>query len=72
MVGEDWTPNVRTIRTIPQKLRGERIPEKVEVRGEIYMSTRNFEKLNEEMQDDRLFANPRNAAAGSLRQIDLV
>jgi DNA ligase (NAD+) len=70
MIGEDWTPNIRTIRTIPQKLRGERIPEKVEGRGEIYMSTRNFEKLNEEMQDDRLFANPRNAAAGSLRQKD--
>src|SRR3989442_1425839 len=70
MVGEDWTPNVRTVRTIPQKLRGEQIPDKVEVRGEIYMSTRNFEKLNEEMTDNRLFANPRNAAAGSLRQKD--
>lgn len=70
LVGEDWTPNVRTIRTIPQKLRGERIPDKVEVRGEIYMSTKSFEKLNEEMSDDRLFANPRNAAAGSLRQKD--
>src|SRR6059058_2107583 len=50
MVGEDWTPNVRTIRTIPKKLRGERIPDKVEVRGEIYMSTRSFEKLNEQMK----------------------
>ncbi len=70
MVGEDWTPNVRTVRTIPQKLRGEQIPDKVEVRGEIYMSTRNFEKLNEELTDNRLFANPRNAAAGSLRQKD--
>ncbi len=70
LVGEDWTPNVRTIRTIPQHLRGEHIPERVEVRGEIYMSTRSFEKLNEEMQDNRLFANPRNAAAGSLRQKD--
>lgn len=48
-VGEDWTPNVRTIRTIPQKLRGEQIPEKLEVRGEIYMSTKSFEKLNEQM-----------------------
>src|SRR5436309_172663 len=47
MVGEDWTPNVRTLRSIPQKLRGERIPDKVEVRGEIYMSTKSFEKLNE-------------------------
>jgi DNA ligase (NAD+) len=70
MVGEDWTPNVRTVRTIPQKLRGGKIPGRVEVRGEIYMSTKSFEKLNEEMKDDRLFANPRNAAAGSLRQKD--
>src|SRR5579864_3666302 len=70
LVGEDWTPNIRTVRSIPQKLRGERIPNKVEVRGEIYMSTRSFEKLNEEMTDNRLFANPRNAAAGSLRQKD--
>lgn len=70
MVGEDWTPNVRTIRTLPQNLRGDRIPDRVEVRGEIYMSTKSFEKLNEEMTDNRLFANPRNAAAGSLRQKD--
>ena len=70
LTGEDWTPNVRTVRTIPQNLRGTRIPAKVEVRGEIYMTTRGFEKLNESMTDDRLFANPRNAAAGSLRQKD--
>ena len=70
LIGEDWTPNVRTVRTIPQKLRGEQIPNKVEVRGEIYMTTRNFEKLNEQMKEERLFANPRNAAAGSLRQKD--
>jgi len=70
LVGEDWTPNVRTIRSIPQKLRGNTIPGKVEVRGEIYMSTKSFEKLNAEMTDNRLFANPRNAAAGSLRQKD--
>src|SRR5713101_7443243 len=72
MVGEDWTPNIRTVRSIPQKLRtaGEPIPSKVEVRGEIYMTTRSFEKLNEEMTDNRLFANPSNAAAGSLRQKD--
>ncbi|GHO91624.1 DNA ligase [Reticulibacter mediterranei] len=70
MIGEDWTQNVRTIRTIPQRLRGDLIPDKVEVRGEIYMSTKSFEKLNEEMTDNRLFANPRNAAAGSLRQKD--
>ena len=70
LIGEDWTANVRTMRVIPQRLRGEQIPDKVEVRGEIYMSTRSFEKLNEEMKDSRLFANPRNAAAGSLRQKD--
>lgn len=70
VVGEDWTPNVRTIRTIPQRLRGERIPDRVEVRGEIYMSIKSFEMLNEEMQENKLFANPRNAAAGSLRQKD--
>ncbi len=70
LVGEDWTPNIRTVRTIPKNLRGESIPERVEVRGEIYMSTKSFEKLNEEMTDNRLFANPRNAAAGSLRQKD--
>lgn len=70
LVGEDWTPNVRTVRSIPQNLRGERIPERVEVRGEIYMSIKSFEKLNEQMKDDKLFANPRNAAAGSLRQKD--
>jgi DNA ligase (NAD+) len=70
LTGEDWTQNVRTIRTIPQRLRGEKIPTKVEVRGEIYMSIKNFEKLNEELAQERLFANPRNAAAGSLRQKD--
>ena len=72
MVGEDWTPNIRTVRSIPQKLRtaGAPTPNKLEVRGEIYMTTRSFEKLNEEMTDNRLFANPRNAAAGSLRQKD--
>lgn len=70
MIGEDWTQNVRTIRTIAHKLRGEHIPSKVEVRGEIYMPIKSFEKLNEEMSDARLFANPRNAAAGSLRQKD--
>ena len=70
LVGEDWTPNVRTIRSIPQRLRGNTNPDKVEARGEIYMSTKSFEKLNAEMTDNRLFANPRNAAAGSLRQKD--
>jgi DNA ligase (NAD+) len=70
MVGEDWTPNVRTIRTIPQRLRGDKIPARVEIRGEIYMPIKSFEDLNAQMTDARLFANPRNAAAGSLRQKD--
>ena len=70
LIGEDWTPNVRTIRSIPQKLHGEHIPTRVEARGEIYFPIKGFEKLNEEMKDERLFANPRNAAAGSLRQKD--
>jgi DNA ligase (NAD+) len=70
MIGEDWTPNVRTVRTIPQNLRGEGFPDKVEVRGEIYMPIKSFERLNDEMKDGKLFANPRNAAAGSLRQKD--
>jgi DNA ligase (NAD+) len=69
-IGEDWTPNVRTIRNIPQTLRGERIPERVEIRGEVYMTIDNFEKLNAQINDGKLFANPRNAAAGSLRQKD--
>jgi len=70
VIGEDWTPNVRTIRSIPQKLGGEYVPDKVEVRGEVYMTTKSFEKLNEALTDNRLFANPRSAAAGSLRQKD--
>ena len=70
MVGEDWTPNVRTIRTIPQRLRGDKIPAKVEIRGEIYMPIKSFEDLNAQITDAHLFANPRNAAAGSLRQKD--
>src|SRR5579885_2578676 len=70
LIGENWTPNVRTIREIPHELRGEHIPQKVEVRGEIYMPIKGFEQLNEEMKGERIFANPRNAAAGSLRQKD--
>ena len=118
-VGEDITPNIRTIRAIPQRLRSENgtiVPHKVEVRGEVYMSTKSFEQLNEQIalaaervrqataaantpaasngaqaaeaaeaaaaslpeaasaaevqKGPRLFANPRNAAAGSLRQKD--
>ena len=71
-VGEDITINVATIANIPQSLELDKPPEMLEVRGEIFMPLSSFEKLNEiqAQSDDRLFANPRNAAAGSLRQKD--
>ena len=70
--GEDVTANVRTIGDVPQALSGRRFPETVEVRGEVYISDGDFLKLNEQQErtGGKLFANPRNAAAGSLRQLD--
>ncbi len=70
-VGEDVTANVRTIADIPQQITGN-IPEVFEVRGEVYMSKADFDAINEraEAEGTKLFANPRNAAAGSLRQKD--
>ena len=71
-IGEDITANVRTVRSVPQRLQAKDPPAYVEVRGEIYLPVKAFERLNEELlaADKRVFANPRNAAAGSLRQKD--
>lgn len=70
--GENITVNVRTIRAIPLRLHGDNIPARVEVRGEVFMPQAGFEALNEEARrkGSKVFANPRNAAAGSLRQLD--
>ena len=71
-VGEDITANVRTINSIPLKLSGAGIPELLEVRGEIYLPRSGFDKINAVAmaKGDKPFVNPRNAAAGSLRQLD--
>ncbi len=70
--GEDITQNVRTIHAIPLKLLGDNVPELLEVRGEVFMPKAGFEKLNQlaREKDEKVFVNPRNAAAGSLRQLD--
>lgn len=70
--GEDITQNVRTIHSIPLKLLGKNVPTLLEVRGEVFMPKAGFAKLNQQARDnnEKIFVNPRNAAAGSLRQLD--
>jgi DNA ligase (NAD+) len=71
-VGEDVTANIKTLREVPQHLKGRNVPSVCEVRGEVYMTKPDFLKLNERQKaaGDTIFANPRNSAAGSLRQKD--
>ncbi|MBU4047267.1 NAD-dependent DNA ligase LigA, partial [bacterium] len=72
VTGEEITSNLRTIKTIPLKLFGKDVPPRIEVYGEVYMKKSDFKKLNNERmkKEESLFANPRNAAAGSVRQLD--
>lgn len=71
-VGENITENVKTIANVPLRLRGENVPDRLEVRGEVFMTKDGFEQLNnnQKAKGEKTFANPRNAAAGALRQLD--
>ena len=70
--GEDVTPNLRTIKSIPLRLKGDAVPALIEIRGEVLMYRRDFERMNlrQRAKGEKEFVNPRNAAAGSLRQLD--
>ena len=70
--GEDVTRNIRTIKAVPLRLRGDDFPRVLEVRGEVFMTDEGFRRLNDEQarRQEKTFANPRNAAAGGLRQLD--
>ncbi len=70
--GEDVTANIRTLKDVPHKLKGRNMPDICEVRGEVYMTKKGFLALNERQKaaGDTIFVNPRNSAAGSLRQKD--
>ena len=70
--GEDVTQNIRTIGQIPLRLKGEGVPAVLEVRGEVYMRRDDFEAMNEKQREkgEKTFVNPRNAAAGAVRQLD--
>ncbi len=72
IVGEDITQNLRTVKSLPLRLMGEQLPDLIEIRGEVIMNKQDFAKLNRQREEleEPLFANPRNAAAGSVRQLD--
>src|SRR5207245_9595068 len=71
-IGEDITANIRTVHGVPRRLDGDDPPAVSEVRGEVFLPAKAFEELNDRLREaeQRVFANPRNAAAGSLRQKD--
>jgi len=70
LIGEDVTKNILNIKNIPKKLKG-RFPSSIEIRGEVFLTKKDFENINSKLDNKNKFANPRNAAAGSLRQLDV-